>query len=156
MTQPIIRDRAFKEAEERRRHIRYGLGALAAIALAALVVPTCQPERRKAPERLPPAPKLVHFRIQPAGVRALSIVLVDDEGAQQVLANDQPVELELGGVVQWSVTAPGFRGISGKFEVPYGETQEVVQVDRTLAPAHQPTVRRNPGGFGRISAGGRR
>lgn len=156
MPAPIIRDRATKEAEQRARHIRYGLSALAAIVLAGFLVPTCGRRRRQGPERLPPAPKMVHFRVKPPHAMALSIVLIDDEGAQQVVPNDVPQELELGGEVQWTVTSPGFRGVHGKFEVPYGETQEAVQVDVTLQPSHQTGPRRNHGGFGRISAGGRR
>jgi hypothetical protein len=154
--QPIIRDRATKEAEARARHIRYGVGALVAIALAAVLVPNCTSQRRRGPERLPPAPKLVHFRVTPPNAMALSIVLVDDEGAQQVVPNDQPVDLELAGEVQWSVTSPGHRGEHGKFEVPYGETQQAYVVDVTLKPSKQTRPRRNLSGFGRISAGGRR
>lgn len=156
MQQPIIRDRATKEAEQRARHIRYGLGALAAIALAALVVPNCSGQRRRGPERLPPAPKLVHFRVLPPGLRALAIVLIDDQGVQQVVPNDQAVDLELAGEVQWSITSPGFRGLHGKFQVPYGPTQEAVQVDVTMEPSRRTRRRRSPGGFGRISAGGPR
>lgn len=156
MPEPIIRDRATKEAEARARHIRYGLGALAAIALAGVLVPNCTGQRRRGPERLPPAPKLVHFRVTPPDAMSLSIVLIDDEGAQQVVPNDQPVELELAGEVQWSVTSPGFRGEHGKFQVPYGETQEAFGVDVALKPSLQIGPRRNLSGFGRISAGGRR
>ena len=134
MPKPIIRDRATKEAEERARHIRYGLGALLALALAGLVVPSCGSERRKGPERLPPAPKLVHFRVGPPGLRSLAIVLVDEGGVQQVVPNDQSVELELAGKVDWSVTSPGFLGAHGSFEVPYGAAQEVFGEAVTLQP----------------------
>lgn len=144
------------ERQARSRHIRYGVGALVALALAAWLLGFGggAPARRR-PQRLPPAPKSVYVAVTPPGLPGCAVYLTDGGQVQQVVAPNQAFVLELEGQVHWTVQAPGMRVAYGRFEVPYGPDDGLVhRIEVTLEPLiREPTKRPR---FGRIKLGGAR
>lgn len=126
-----------------RKEIRWGLAALLVLALLALI-PRCQEEERRGPERLPPAAKLITFRVSPKGVPALALVLTDGSGEQQAFQADVPGEAAFEGKVFWTALAPGYLAAIGTLELPYGESPEPVEVRVELEAMGASSARTSP------------
>lgn len=150
-----ITTKADIERADRARHIRYGVAMLVAVGLLAMVPGAVHEEPEPVEGVDIPTRKAVLVKVTPAHVPGTSVVLVSEDGEQQVIPANQATELRLQGQVQWTVSAPGFKAQHGRFEVAFaGDPGEEVQVEATLAPSiERPRNRRR---FGRLPAGGSR
>jgi hypothetical protein len=141
------------EKKQNADRIRKGLAAILVILVLGLIPYSLSEGTPQGPERLPPAPKSILFRITPRNLKAIAIVLTDSEAVQQVIPPATYVELELAGKVFWTVQSPGYQAATGSFEVPYGPAEAPVEISVKLISNLEAARKRQRSGS--IQAGGK-